>query len=144
MGLVADAAMEAGGKVTGVIPTFLNQKEIAHGGITEMITVETMHERKWLIHNMTDGAIALPGGFGTLEELFEMLTWGQLGLHSKPVGLLNVNGFFDHILDALDRMTGDGFLKEDNRKMLLTDDSVEELLEKMRFYKAPELPKWIR
>ena len=144
MGILADAAMEAGGRVTGVIPSFLNLKEIAHGDVTEMITVETMHERKRLIHEMTDGAMALPGGFGTLEELFEMLTWGQLGLHSKPVGILNVNGYFDPMLESLDRAVADGFLKTENREMLLVHDHIGTLLELMRNYRAPALPKWIR
>jgi len=104
MGVLADAALEAGGKVTGVIPGFLQTKEVAHEKLTELIVVENMHARKALIHDMSDGFIALPGGYGTLEELFEMLTWGQLGLHPKPVGLLNIAGFFDHILASLDHL----------------------------------------
>ena len=143
MGILADAALEAGGKVTGVIPGFLHVKEVAHAGLSELITVETMHQRKSLIEQMCDAAIALPGGFGTLDELFEMLTWGQLGLHDKPVGILNINGFFDPILAAMDRMVEDGFLKDVNRDMVLVSQQVEELLEHMRAYRAPKIRKWI-
>ena len=143
MGILADAALKAGGKVTGVIPGFLHVKEVAHGGLSELITVETMHQRKSLIEQMCDAAIALPGGFGTLDELFEMLTWGQLGLHDKPVGILNTNGFFDPVLAAMDRMVQDGFLKDVNRDMVLVSPQVEELLERMRAYRPPKVRKWI-
>ena len=143
MGVLAYSAIEAGGSVTGVIPGFLNIKEVAHDGITELITVSSMHERKALIHDMSDGFIALPGGFGTLEELFEMLTWGQLGLHQKPVGILNVNGYFSDVLRAIDSMVREGFLKGDNRDMVLVSDRIEELLDKMETYRAPSVPKWI-
>lgn len=143
MGVLADAALEAGGEVTGVIPGFLHIKEVAHSGLTELITVETMHQRKALIERMCDAAIALPGGFGTLDELFEMLTWGQLGLHDKPVGILNVNGFFDHILAAVDRMVEDGFLKDLNRDMILVSEDIEELLERMQNFAPPSVRKWI-
>lgn len=143
MGILADAALKAGGKVTGVIPGFLHINEVAHGGLSELITVETMHQRKSLIEQMCDGAIALPGGFGTLDELFEMLTWGQLGLHDKPVGILNTRGFFDPILAAIDRMVQDGFLKDVNRDMVLVSQQVEELLERMRAYRPPKVRKWI-
>lgn len=143
MGILADAALEAGGRVTGVIPGFLHVKEVAHAGLSELITVETMHQRKSMIEQMCDAAIALPGGFGTLDELFEMLTWGQLGLHDKPVGILNINGFFDPILAAMDRMVEDGFLKDVNRDMVLVSQQVEELLERMRAYRPPKVRKWI-
>ena len=143
MGILADAALKAGGKVTGVIPAFLHVKEVAHSGLSELITVETMHQRKSLIEQMCDAAIALPGGFGTLDELFEMLTWGQLGLHDKPVGILNTNGFFDPVLAAMDRMVHDGFLKDVNRDMVLVSPQVEELLERMRAYRPPKVRKWI-
>ena len=144
MGFLADAAMEAGGKVTGIIPGFLHVKEVAHDGLTEMITVETMHERKALIYKMSDAFIALPGGFGTLEELFEMLTWGQLGLHQKPVGILNVNNYFDPILNGIDSMVDAGFLKMENRDMIQVSDRPDELLSKLEQYRAPALPKWIK
>jgi uncharacterized protein (TIGR00730 family) len=143
MGVLADAALEAGGKVTGVIPAFLQTKEVAHEKLTELIVVETMHARKALIHEMSDGFIARPGGYGTLEELFEMLTWGQLGLHPKPVGLLNISGFFDHILASLDHMVQEGFVHKINRKMVLCDHNPEDLFEKMLAYQAPTVPKWL-
>lgn len=143
MGILADAALEARGEVTGVIPGFLHVKEVAHSGLTELITVETMHARKALIEKMCDGAIALPGGFGTMDELFEMLTWGQLGLHDKPVGILNTNGFYKEILSAVDRMVNEGFLKDLNRDMVLVSDSIEELVERMQSYAPPRVRKWI-
>ena len=143
MGIMADAVLEAGGEVTGVIPAFLHVKEVAHSALTELITVDTMHQRKALIEEMCDGAIALPGGFGTLDELFEMLTWGQLGLHDKPVGILNTNGFFDLILSAINRMVDEGFLKDLNRDMLLVNNNIEELVEAMRNYQPPKIRKWI-
>jgi uncharacterized protein (TIGR00730 family) len=143
MGILADAALESGGKVTGVIPGFLHIKEVAHSGLSELITVETMHQRKSLIEQRCEAAIALPGGFGTLDELFEMLTWGQLGLHDKPVGILNTNGFFDPILSAMDRMVEDGFLKDVNRDMVLVSKQVENLLEHMQAYRPPKVRKWI-
>src|SRR5918993_5316430 len=111
MGAVADAALSAGGKVTGVIPRFLRSKEIAHKNLTELIIVGSMHERKTKMHELCDGIIALPGGFGTLEELFEILTWAQLGLHKKPIGLLDVNGFYDNLNLLLQTMVHQGFLK---------------------------------
>jgi uncharacterized protein (TIGR00730 family) len=143
MGILADAALAAGGKVTGVIPGFLRTKEVAHENLTELIVVETMHERKALMHEMSGGFLALPGGYGTLEELFEMLTWGQLGLHPKPVGVLNTGGFFNHLLEMLDHMVGEGFVHEINRSMVLTGTRPEDLLEKMLAYKAPRVPKWL-
>jgi uncharacterized protein (TIGR00730 family) len=143
MGILADAALEAGGTVTGVIPRFLHVKEVAHNCLSKMITAETMHERKILIHEMSDAVIALPGGFGTLDELFEMLTWAQLGLHRKPVGILNVNGYFTHLLQAIDTMVDEGFLKPVNREIVLVSENVDELLDKMEQYNAPFIPKWI-
>jgi len=143
MGVLANAALEAGGHVTGVIPGFLHIREVAHDTLSEMISVETMHQRKALIHDMSDGAFALPGGFGTLDELFEMLTWGQLGLHQKPVGVLNINGYFSSILNAIEAMVSEGFLKDINRDMVLVSEDINDLLSKMMAYQAPELPKWI-
>jgi uncharacterized protein (TIGR00730 family) len=143
MGILADAALEAGGEVSGVIPSFLHVKEVVHTNLTELITVETMHERKALIEEMSDGAIALPGGFGTMDELFEMLTWGQLGLHDKPVGVLNIKGFFDPFFSAIDRMVDEGFLKDLNRDMVLFNDKIEILLDSMRNYAPPRVRKWI-
>src|SRR5690606_28410621 len=111
MGTLADAALGGQGRVIGVIPGFLAPKEIVHPGVKEMILVETMHQRKLKMHGLSEGCLALPGGFGTLEELFEMITWGQLGLHQKPIGLLNSSGFFDGLLAFMDTMVHKGFLK---------------------------------
>ncbi len=143
MGVLADAALDAGGEVTGVIPAFLHVKEVAHENLTKLITVENMHQRKALIEELSDGAIALPGGFGTLDELFEMLTWGQLGLHNKPVGVLNTDGFFDPVFSAIDRMVDEGFLKDLNRDMVLFNNNIEILLDSMRNYAPPRVRKWI-
>ena len=143
MGAIADAVLTSGGKVIGVLPGFLQAKELAHEGLTELILVDTMHERKMKMNELCDGVLALPGGFGTLEELFEMLTWGQLGLHKKPVALLNINGFYDSLNQLTSTMVDSGFLKEANRDMLLTDSDIDILLDKMEHYKAPELAKWL-
>ena len=114
MGAVADGALEAGGTVIGVLPRFLEAKEIAHEGLSELILVDSMHERKTRMNELSEGVIALPGGFGTLEEFFEMLTWGQLGLHKKPMALLNVNHFYDTLLTFMGNMVDQGFLKHEN------------------------------
>ena len=143
MGALANAVLKNSGKVIGVLPKFLQSKEIAHSGLTELILVNSMHERKTLMNDLCDGAIALPGGFGTLEEDFEMLTWGQLGLHKKPIGLLNVNGFYDNLINFLDNTVDKGLLKETNRKMVLVSDNIEGILTKMKTYKAPNMGKWI-
>jgi uncharacterized protein (TIGR00730 family) len=143
MGAVADGALSAGGEVIGVIPDFLQTKEVAHTELSEMIVVYSMHERKLKMHDLADGFIALPGGFGTMEELFEILTWGQLGLHQKPVGLLNIENFYQPLLNMLSQMTEQNFLKEVNRQMLLSDKDIFNLLNKMKEYQAPETPKWI-
>lgn len=143
MGAVADGALNAGGKVIGVLPNFLRSKEIAHLGLTELILVESMHERKTKMNDLCDGVIALPGGFGTLEELFEMLTWAQLGLHKKPIAILNINGFYDALIQLLHTMTKKGLLKEVNQKMLLVSDTIDDLLDQMRNYTAPTVAKWI-
>jgi uncharacterized protein (TIGR00730 family) len=143
MGALASAALEAGGEVTGVIPGFLQIKEVAHSGLTEMIRVETMHERKSRIEQLSDGVIALPGGYGTLDELFEMLTWGQLGLHSKPVGILNIKGFFDPLLETVDHMVAEGFLRADHQNQLVVSRDIHALLEGMADYLPPTVEKWI-
>jgi uncharacterized protein (TIGR00730 family) len=143
MGAVADGALNAGGKVIGVLPNFLRSKEIAHLGLTELVLVESMHERKTKMNDLCDGVIALPGGFGTLEELFEMLTWAQLGLHKKPIAILNINGFYDSLIALLQTMTEKGLLKEVNQKMLLVSDSIDDLLHQMQNYTAPTVGKWI-
>jgi len=143
MGAVADGTLNAGGKVIGVLPNFLRSKEIAHQGLTELILVESMHERKTKMNELCDGVIALPGGFGTLEELFEMLTWAQLGLHKKPIAILNINGFYDSLLELLQTMTEKGLLKEVNQKMLLVSEDIEDLLNQMKNYIPPTVGKWI-
>ncbi len=143
MGAVADGALQAGGRVIGVLPNFLQNRELAHPYLSELHLVETMHERKMMMNDLSDGVIALPGGFGTLEELFEMLTWGQLGLHQKPVALLNVDRFYDTLLEFLTTMTNDGFLKAENRSMLLVGVSPQEVLENMSNYQPPKVEKWL-
>ena len=143
MGKVALGALENDGKVIGIIPDFLKFKEVFHTGLTELIVTENMHERKLLMHELSEGIITLPGGYGTLEELFEMITWAQLGLHQKPIGILNTNGFYDDLLKMLRKMVAQGFLKIENYSMLLVDDTVEGLLKKMKEYEPIPLPKWI-
>lgn len=143
MGAVADGVLNQGGKVIGVLPNFLGSKEIAHPKLTELILVATMHERKTKMNDLCDGVIALPGGFGTLDELFEMLTWAQLGLHKKPIAILNVDGYYDALIVFVQTMVEKGLLKEVNQKMLLVSDSINELLDKMRDYVAPTVGKWI-
>jgi len=142
MGSVADAAIRGGGKVIGVIPKFLSAKEIAHHNLSELIVVETMHERKAKMNELCDGVIALPGGYGTLEELFEMLTWGQLGLHSKPIGILNVNGYYDHLIKLIQHMCDNRLLSEINRDMLLFDNNIDGLLNQMHHYQPVLVGKW--
>lgn len=144
MGAVADAVLEAGGRVTGVIPRFLAIDELLHPGLSELIRVESMHERKLIEYERSDGSISLPGGFGTLDEMFEMLTWGQLGLHGKPVALLNLGGYYDDLVCMADRMVEEGFLRQENREMLLVGDRVGELLDRMGSYEPPGDAKWIK
>ncbi|WP_204336032.1 LOG family protein [Leptobacterium flavescens] len=144
MGQLAKACLDHHGKVIGVIPEFLKMKEVVHLGLTELYTTRNMHERKLKMHELSDAIIALPGGFGTLEELFEMITWAQLGLHQKPVGLLNTNGFYDHLLKFLEHMVKKGFLKIENYEMLLVGSTVDELLHKMNNYRPKPVPKWIK
>jgi uncharacterized protein (TIGR00730 family) len=144
MGVLADAVLATGGEVIGVIPQQLKKAELAHSGATEMHVVDTMHQRKAMMADLADGFIAMPGGIGTAEELFEILTWAQLRLHTKPVGLLNVAGYFDAMLAWIDHMIAEGFLKGHHRTMLLVAEAAETLLEKIVRREAPpqELPKW--
>ena len=142
MGAVADGVIKSGGTTIGVIPKFLSAKEIAHHNLSELIVVETMHERKAKMNELCDGVIALPGGYGTLEELFEMLTWGQLGLHEKPMGILNVNGYYDHLIQLINHMAENRLLSAVNRAMLLFDNEIEGLLDKMRNYTPVVVGKW--
>ena len=143
MGTIADAVLAASGRVIGVIPGFLADKELAHRGCTELHVVGTMHERKLLMAELSDGFVAMPGGFGTLEELFEVLTWGQLGLHQKPVGVLNVAGYYDHLLLALDRMCDDQLLRPENRGQLLQAATPAALLRLLQAYQPLHLEKWL-
>ena len=148
MGAVADACLAAGGEVIGVIPQALMGKEVAgrpvdHQTLTRLEVVDSMHTRKARMAELSDGFIALPGGFGTFEELCEILTWSQLGFHTKPVGVLNVAGFYDPLLALFDRAVSDGFLREQNRAMALVDTDIEKLLERMASYRAEPVTKWL-
>lgn len=145
MGAVADATIAAGGRVIGVIPEALVAKEVAHGSLTDLRIVSSMHERKALMAQLSDAFIALPGGFGTLEELCEVLTWSQLGLQRKLVSVLNTLGYFDCLLNFFDHFVAEGFLLPDHRRLLLVDDDPGRLLETMRAAPLPELgDKWIK
>ena len=143
MGVIADTIIEKKGEVIGVIPGLLRHEEVAHTNITEMIVTKTMSKRKVKISKLVDGYIALPGGFGTLDEIFEALTLGQLGIEKKPVGILNTNGFFNHLIKQLDVMVTEGYLKQSNKEMLIVSESVDDLITKMFNYKAPEMSKVI-
>ncbi|MFZ2341105.1 MAG: TIGR00730 family Rossman fold protein [Bacteroidales bacterium] len=142
MNAVANGALSRGGEVTGVLPRFIRDKGIAHDNLTELVLVDTMHERKTRMHELSDGIIALPGGFGTMEEFFEILTWGQLGLHRKPAGLLNINGFYDPLMALASTMNANGFIRESSRRMLLISDNIDTLLDMMEDYTAPAVDKW--
>ena len=137
MGEVADAALEAGGRVIGVIPEFLALKEIAHMELSELHVVQSMHARKAKMVQLSQGFIALPGGIGTMEELFEIWTWGQLGQHRHPVGLMNVDGYYDDLVSFLDKMTDQGFLAPEHRNALKVSDRAEDLLKQFEAYDAP-------
>jgi uncharacterized protein (TIGR00730 family) len=143
MGAVADAALSRGAEVIGVIPSALATREVAHPSLTELIVVESMHERKARMAELSDGFIAMPGGWGTMEEIFEALTWAQLGLHSKPCGLLNVAGYFDHLEAFLEHAIDQAFVRPEYRPMIIADSDPKRLLERFRSYRAPEVKKWI-
>jgi uncharacterized protein (TIGR00730 family) len=142
MGAVADAALGAGGRVFGVIPRHLVDRELAHPGLTQLHVTENMHERKALMSELSDAFAALPGGFGTLEELAEVTTWAQLGLHHKPIGLLNVAGFYDLLLQHADRMVTNGFLPFEHRRLLVTASSAADLLAGLRAFQPLTTEKW--
>jgi uncharacterized protein (TIGR00730 family) len=142
MGVLADAMLEHGGKVHGVIPKMLTDKEIAHQGLTELHVVASMHQRKTMMAALSDGFIALPGGYGTLEEIIEIITWGQLRFHDKPCGLLNVKGYFDHLLAYLDHASKEGFLRREHRNMLLVDSDPAGIVQQFERYTAPHVEKW--
>ena len=134
MGIIADEVMRLGGEVTGIIPKALMSKEVGHHGLTRLHVVKDMHERKALMAELSDGFIAMPGGIGTLEELFEAFTWLQLGLHDKPIGLLNVNGFYDGLLGFLQHTVDQGFLKQEQATLLITETAPQRLLERFRSF----------
>ncbi len=143
MGVVADAVLANGGEVIGVIPHFIDKMEVGHPKLTVTHRVATMHERKALMESLCDGIVTLPGGYGSMDELFEILTWAQLGLHTKPVGILNINGFYDNLLKQLDVMVEEGFLKQENRNILLVSDNIEDLLVKMNDFSPEFHEKWL-
>ncbi|GAB4069935.1 TIGR00730 family Rossman fold protein [Ancylobacter sonchi] len=143
MGALADAALAAGGEVTGVIPRGILEREVAHKGLADLRIVGSMHERKAMMAELADAFVALPGGIGTLEELFEVWTWAQLGSHDKPCALLNVGGYFDRLLGFVDHVVGEGFMREAHRDMLLVADNPKALLARLRAYRAPQVAKWI-
>ena len=142
MGVVADAALAAGGEVVGVIPDVLADREMAHGGLTELVLTRSMHERKATMAELAEGFIALPGGFGTLEEFCEVLTWAQLGIHRKPLGLLDVDRFFTPLLALFDHMTKHGFVPPLHRDLVLRSESPSSLLDAFAVYQPPDLPRW--
>jgi uncharacterized protein (TIGR00730 family) len=143
MGVISNAALDAGGDVIGVIPRSLVERELAHAGLTDLRIVGSMHERKALMSDLSEGFITLPGGTGTLEEFFEVLTWAQLGEHEKPCGLLNVAGYYDPLLTVFDQMVNRGFLSEPNRDLVLVESEPERLLQRLESYQPPKTAKWI-
>jgi uncharacterized protein (TIGR00730 family) len=143
MGIIADEVMRRGGAVVGIIPESLDQKEVGHRGITELRVVESMHERKAQMAELADGFIAMPGGIGTFEEFFEILTWAQLGFHDKPCAILNIAGYYDGLLALCDNAVSEGFLRPAHRQLILADSDPEILLEKMRNLKPIPVEKWI-
>jgi uncharacterized protein (TIGR00730 family) len=143
MGTVANAALQAGGDVIGVIPKMLMTREIAHTELTELIVVNTMHERKAKMEELSDGFIVLPGGPGTMEEFFEVYTWAQLGEHQKPIGMLNSNNYYDKLLTFFDHMIQEQFLKPEYQSMIIVEKDPHQLIEKFRLYEPPQLTKWI-
>ncbi|MEZ5592138.1 MAG: TIGR00730 family Rossman fold protein [Gammaproteobacteria bacterium] len=144
MGVVADAVLAEGGEVIGVIPAVLTRKELLHEGCSTLHRVGSMHERKALMEELADGFIALPGGFGTLDELFEIITWAQLGLHRKPIGLLNGAAYYDHLIAFLKHTVAEGFVREPHFQALLVDDEPQRLLQRMAAYQPPASTKWIK
>jgi uncharacterized protein (TIGR00730 family) len=144
MGIVADAALAGGGEVIGVIPRSLADREIAHGGVTDLRVVDSMHTRKALMAELSDAFIAMPGGVGTFEEFFEAVTWTQLGVHRKPCGLLNVGGFYTPLAAFIDQAVTEGFIKPIHRAVIVVDDDPERLLNSLATIKLPDVPKWIK
>jgi hypothetical protein len=143
MGAIADAVLSSGGKVIGVIPEALVARELVHRAVQDLRVVASMHERKALMAELSDGFIALPGGFGTFEEFCEILTWAQLGLHQKPCGLLNVEGYYDPLLELFDHAVREQFLTHQHRNWVLLDTDADRLLDRMRQFIPPQVEKWI-
>ena len=143
MGKVAEAVINENGKAIGVIPTFLKTKEIVNNQLTELIVTQNMHDRKVIMYDKSDGFIIIPGGFGTMDEFFEITTWGQLGLHTKPIGILNINGYYDALIEQFKMMVNRGFLKQENLEAVVIDTTIEGLLDKMNNYKPLPAPKWL-
>jgi uncharacterized protein (TIGR00730 family) len=143
MGLLADTVLERGGHVIGVIPRPLVDREVAHSGLSELRIVASMHERKTQMAQLSDGFVALPGGLGTLEELFEIWTWAQLGIHRKPCGLLNVEGYYDRLLEFLNHAVAENFIDTKNRSMMTLAEGGDELLDRLEGYESLEVPKWV-
>ena len=144
MGQVAKGVLEHKGKAIGVIPSFLKTKEIVNENLNELIVTENMHDRKIIMYERSDGFMVIPGGFGTMDEFFEITTWGQLGLHTKPIGILNSNGFYDHLLLQAEVMVKKGFLKPVNFDAVVVDSSIDGLLDKMNNYQPVQTPKWLK
>ncbi len=143
MGIIADQVMNLGGRVTGIIPESLEKKEVGHRDVTELLVVGSMHERKALMAERADGFIAMPGGIGTFEEFFEILTWAQLGFHQKPCAILNISGYYDGLLALCDQAVNEGFLRREHRRLILEDSDPERLLAKMRDFTPSTLEKWL-
>jgi uncharacterized protein (TIGR00730 family) len=143
MGAIADAVLEAGGQVSGVIPRALVERELGHNRLTELHIVGSMHERKALMAELSDGFVALPGGIGTLEELFEAWSWAQLGIHRKPCGLLNVRGFYDGLIAYLDAVAAHRFIKPEHRSLLIIAHQPDDLIGQLRRYRPPDAPAWL-
>jgi uncharacterized protein (TIGR00730 family) len=143
MGVLADTVLAEGGHVIGIIPQSIVDLEVVHRGVSDLRVVTSMHERKALMAELPDGFIALPGGLGTLDEVFEILTWGQLGLHRKPCGLLNIRGYYRGLIDFLDHAVAERFITEVHRAMLLVEEDPEQLLEHFARYQAPAVAKWV-
>lgn len=144
MGVLADAALANGGVVTGVIPHFLKEKEVCHLGLTHLFLVDSMHQRKVEMTKLSDGAIILPGGFGTLDEMFEIITLVQLGQTQQPIGMLNINGYYDHLIAHLDKMTEEGFVIPEHRELIYASTDIGYLVDKMNTHQFKEANKWIR
>jgi len=143
MGQVANGVLDNQGEVIGIIPHFLKTKEIVHDNLTELVVTENMHDRKVIMYERSDAFIIIPGGFGTMDEFFEITTWGQLGLHTKPIGILNSNGYYDALIEQCKKMVSKGFLKQENLDAVVMDSTIEGLLDKMNNYVPLPAPKWL-